>query len=142
MNNLADEAMGKIFIKTVGCPKNQEDSERMAGTLAAAGHEIVFDPDSADVIVVNTCGFIEDAKRESIETIFDYVPYKEEGKRLIVTGCLTQRYPEALAEELPEADAILGVDGYGQMPEVVTRLITQGAQGGAGARGDGPFGLP
>ena len=104
--------MSKVFIETVGCPKNLEDSERIAGLLSAAGHEITFDPDEADTIIVNTCGFIEDAKRESIETIFEFVPYKGKGKRLIVTGCLSQRYPEELAKELPEADAILGVGDY------------------------------
>jgi len=84
----------------------------MAGLLSAAGYEITFESNEADTIIVNTCGFIEDAKRESIETIFEYVPYKEAGKRLIVTGCLSQRYPEELAAELPEADAILGVGEY------------------------------
>ena len=111
--------MSKVFIETVGCPKNLEDSERMAGLLSANGHEITFDPKEADVIVVNTCGFIEDAKRESIETIFNYTPYKDEGKRLIVTGCLSQRYPEELAAELPEADAILGVNEYERLPEII-----------------------
>ena len=112
--------MGKVFIETVGCPKNLDDSEHMAGLLCAAGHEITFDPSEADIIIVNTCGFIEDAKRESIETIFEYVPYKEDGKRLIVTGCLSQRYPEELAAELPEADAILGVNDYKKLPDIIT----------------------
>ena len=112
--------MRKIFIETVGCPKNQEDSEKMAGLLEKAGHEITMQPDEADVIIVNTCGFIEDAKRESIETFFDYVPYKEYGKQLIVTGCLTQRYPDELAAELPEADAILGVNDYEKLPDIIS----------------------
>jgi len=106
----------RVFIETVGCPKNQEDSERMAGLLVAGGHEIVFDPDAADVIVVNTCGFIEAAKRESIETIFEFAPYKEAGKLLVVTGCLSQRYPKELAAELPEADVIIGVNEYEELP--------------------------
>jgi len=114
--------MGKVFIETVGCPKNHEDSERMAGLLTEAGHGIVFDPDEADAIVVNTCGFIEAAKRESIEAIFDYVPYKEKGARLIVTGCLSQRYPEELAAELPEADAFFGVNDYEKLPDAVSAL--------------------
>ena len=112
--------MQKIYIETVGCPKNQEDSEKMAGLLKKAGHEITMQPEEADVIIINTCGFIEDAKRESIETFFDYVPYKEEGKQLIVTGCLTQRYPDELAAELPEADAILGVNDYEKLPEIIS----------------------
>ena len=118
--------MSKVFIETVGCPKNLEDSERMAGLLAAAGHEIVSGPSGADVLVVNTCGFIEAAKRESIEAIFSCVPYKEEGKRLVVTGCLSQRYPDELAAELPEADAIIGVDEYGELPEIISGLMTEG----------------
>ena len=119
--------MSKVFIETVGCPKNREDSERMAGFLASAGHELVFDPSPADVIVVNTCGFIEDAKRESIETIFDFAAHKEEGKRLIATGCLVQRYASELAEELQEADALLGVNDYEKLPEIVTALAKPAA---------------
>ena len=117
--------MRKIFIETVGCPKNQEDSEKMAGLLKKSGHEITMQPDEADVIIINTCGFIEDAKRESIETIFNYTHYKELGKQLVVTGCLTQRYPDELAEELPEADAILGVNDYERLPEIVSRHCEQ-----------------
>ncbi|MDR0876275.1 MAG: 30S ribosomal protein S12 methylthiotransferase RimO [Clostridiales Family XIII bacterium] len=121
----------KIFIDTVGCPKNHEDSERMAGGLAAAGHEIVFTPEEADAIVVNTCGFIEDAKRESIETIFSYVPYKAQPvipanagisprpRKLIVTGCLSQRYADELKAELAEADLILGVDAAEKLPGLI-----------------------
>ena len=126
--------MNKIFIETVGCPKNHEDSEKIAGLLKSKGYEIVFQPEDADIIIVNTCGFIEDAKRESIDTFFDYVPYKEDGKRLIVTGCLTQRYPEELATELPEADAILGVNNYKDLPEIISginkkRVNTDGDEG-------------
>jgi len=91
----------------------------MAGLLSAAGHDITFDPAEADIIVVNTCGFIEDAKRESIETIFEYATYKEEGKKLIVTGCLSERYSAELAAELPEADVILGVNEYEILPDLI-----------------------
>ena len=118
--------MSRVFIETVGCPKNQEDSERMAGLLAAAGHEIVFGPAEADVLVVNTCGFIEAAKRESIDTIFEYLAFKEEGKLFVVTGCLAQRYPDELREELPEADAILGVSEYGKLPGIIDELKLEG----------------
>jgi ribosomal protein S12 methylthiotransferase len=124
--------MSKIFIETVGCPKNREDSERMAGMLRAAGHEIVFDAARSDVVVVNTCGFIEAAKTESIETIFDFAPLREEGKKLIVTGCLTQRYAEELFEELPEADALLGVNDYGRLPEILEMLREGTSPAGAG----------
>jgi len=109
----------KVFIETVGCPKNREDSERMAGLLLASGHELAKDADAADAVIVNTCGFIEAAKRESIETIFQYAPPPGSGRRLIVTGCLTQRYAEELFGELPEADAILGVNDYERLPEIL-----------------------
>ncbi|MCL2111482.1 MAG: 30S ribosomal protein S12 methylthiotransferase RimO [Clostridiales bacterium] len=118
--------MSSVFIDTVGCPKNQDDSERMAGLLAAAGHSIVFTHEEADVIIVNTCGFIEAAKRESLETVFSYAPYKEDGKRLIVTGCLTQRYAAELASDLPEADALLGVNEYEKLPAVIASLAELG----------------
>jgi ribosomal protein S12 methylthiotransferase len=124
--------MSKIFIETVGCPKNREDSERMAGLLRAARHEIVFDAAQADVVVVNTCGFIEAAKTESIETIFDLAPLRDEGKKLIVTGCLTQRYAEELFEELPEADALLGVNDYGRLPEILEMLQERTGSASAG----------
>jgi ribosomal protein S12 methylthiotransferase len=120
--------MSKVFIETVGCPKNHEDSERMAGLLAAGGHEIVFEPDEADALIVNTCGFIEAAKRESIETIFDYAAYKEDGRSLIVTGCLAQRYADDLAVELPEVDAILGVNDYEKVPGIVSELTMRSAE--------------
>lgn len=115
----------KVFFETVGCPKNQEDSERMAGTLAHAGHTIVFSPEEADAIIVNTCGFIEDAKRESIDTIFSYIPYKKDdngvdtGRKLIVTGCLSERYAEELKTELTEADYIFGVESAEKLAEVL-----------------------
>ena len=118
----------KVFFDTVGCPKNQEDSERMAGALATAGHEIVFSPEDAEAIVVNTCGFIEDAKRESIDTIFSYIPYKQDdngadtGRKLIVTGCLSQRYAEELKIEMPEADHILGVEAAEKLAEVLGEM--------------------
>jgi ribosomal protein S12 methylthiotransferase len=128
----------RVFIDTVGCPKNHEDSERMAGALVSSGHEIVFTPEEADAIIVNTCGFIEDAKRESIETIFSYAPLKNDppvipaqavipaqtgishqSRKLIVTGCLSQRYAEELKTELAEADLILGVDAAEKLPELL-----------------------
>ncbi|MDR1815102.1 MAG: 30S ribosomal protein S12 methylthiotransferase RimO [Clostridiales Family XIII bacterium] len=112
----------KIFIETVGCFKNREDSERMAGLLARAGHEVLpagSDAADADAIVVNTCGFIEAAKQESIETIFAYAPLRAQGKRLVVTGCLAQRYAAELADELPEADVLLGVNDYERLPAIL-----------------------
>ncbi len=95
---------------SLGCPKNQVDAEQMLGVLAGSGFEITADQNSADVIVVNTCGFIESAKEESIEAILEAAKMKKEGRCrvLIVAGCLAQRYKDELLKELPEADAVIG----------------------------------
>ncbi len=95
---------------SLGCPKNQVDAEQMLGVLAGSGFEITADQNSADVIVVNTCGFIESAKEESIEAILEAAKMKKEGRcrALIVAGCLAQRYKDELLKELPEADAVIG----------------------------------
>ncbi len=97
---------------SLGCAKNRVDSEQLLGRLTAAGHEIVNDPAHADVIFVNTCGFIEPAKKESIDAIFEMAEYRKTGARLIVTGCLAQRYADALLDEIPEIDGLLGVSDY------------------------------
>ena len=99
----------KIYIETLGCAKNASDSEAAAGILEAAGHSIVADPSEAGVIMVNTCGFINDAKKESISRIFHMAEYKKNGGILIVSGCLSQRYGEELYKEMPEVDIFLGV---------------------------------
>jgi ribosomal protein S12 methylthiotransferase len=113
--------MARIFLQTLGCPKNLVDSETMLGLLAQRGNEIVLDPESADVVIVNTCGFIGDAKRESIETILDLARLKEgdPSKRLIVTGCLAQRYGRELQNALPEVDAFLGTGDFVRVPDIV-----------------------
>ena len=100
----------KVYFVSLGCPKNRVDTEVMLGDVIAGGHEIVTSPDDADVIVVNTCGFIGEAKEESVDTILEMAKYKTEGRasRLVVTGCLTQRYPQEVADDMPEVDAILG----------------------------------
>ena len=101
---------------SLGCAKNRVDSENMLGMLRQRGYEIVGDPAEADVLFVNTCGFIESAKEESIDAIFEMAQYKKQGnKKLFVTGCLAQRYPEALMEEIPEIDGILGVAEYARL---------------------------
>lgn len=115
----------KIFIETLGCPKNFNDSEVAAGILEENNHIIVNAPEEADVILVNTCGFINDAKTESIERIFDMAQYKEEGKKLIVSGCLSKRYGAELYEEMPEADLFIGVDEYEKLPELLSELDTR-----------------
>ncbi len=99
-----------IYFVSLGCPKNRVDSEVMIGVAESAGYQLVEDPERADTIVVNTCGFIGEAKRESIDTIFELAELKKEGalKKLVVAGCLSQRYPEQLAAEMPEVDHFLG----------------------------------
>lgn len=109
----------KIYIDTLGCPKNFNDSEVAAGLLEQAGHRIIEDPRQADVILVNTCGFIHDAKTESIERIFQMAEYKEHDTILAVSGCLSQRYEEELYQEMPEVDLFLGVNDYGRLPGIL-----------------------
>ncbi len=112
----------KVYFDTLGCLKNLSDSDMAQGMLEAAGHSIVTTPGEADAIVVNTCGFIDDAKRESIDEIFTMAEYKDLGKKLIVTGCLVQRYAKELAAEIPEADAFLGVNDYEMLPAILDQL--------------------
>lgn len=112
----------KVFIDTLGCPKNFNDSEMAKGILEDNNFITVNQPDEADVIVVNTCGFINDAKTESIARIFEMAEYKEAGKRIIVSGCLSERYSDELFEEMPEVDAFIGVNEYEQLPEILSRI--------------------
>ena len=100
--------MNVLFI-SLGCDKNLVDTEVMLGLLASKGHQMTDDETQADVIVINTCCFIHDAKEESIQTILEMAEYKKEGKlkALIVTGCLAQRYKNEIVEEIPEVDAVL-----------------------------------
>jgi ribosomal protein S12 methylthiotransferase len=101
-----------VHFVSLGCPKNRVDTEVMLGHTADAGYQVVADPAAADVIVVNTCGFIGEAKQESIDAILEMARFKAEGscQRLVVTGCLSQRYPKELAREMPEVDHFLGTD--------------------------------
>lgn len=112
----------KIYIETLGCLKNMNDTQVAAGILEHGGHQLTEDPDIADAIIVNTCGFINDAKTESIDKIFDMAQYKKDGKFLIVSGCLSQRYNEELYEEMPEVDVFLGVNDYQRLPEILAHL--------------------
>ena len=112
----------KVGLISLGCAKNLVDSENLLGMLVNLGMEIVNDPSQADVIFVNTCGFIESAKEESIDAIFEMAQYKKTGslKRLFVTGCLAQRYPQALMDEIPEIDGIMGVSDYARLTEMLS----------------------
>lgn len=112
----------KVYIETLGCPKNFNDSQVAAGILEKNNHIMVESPEESDVIIVNTCGFINDAKTESIDRIFDMAQFKENGRKLIVSGCLSQRYADELFEEMPEVDAFIGVNEYEQLPQLLENL--------------------
>lgn len=108
-----------VWLTTLGCSKNQVDSDKISSALAHAGYGTASDPASADVVMVNTCGFIDAARRESIDTILDLAAAKRTDARLVVMGCMAQRYEQELIEALPEADAVIGLDRY---PELVGEL--------------------
>jgi ribosomal protein S12 methylthiotransferase len=110
-----------VGLVSLGCSKNRVDSEVMLGILTQNGYRVVSDPAEADVILVNTCGFIQSAKEESIEAILEMARYKDGGrlKKLVVTGCLSQRYGQEIRNEMPEVDAILGVAEYQNLPEIL-----------------------
>lgn len=114
-----------IFFISLGCDKNLVDSENMLGILHENGYSITDDEGGADIIIVNTCCFINDAKEESIQTILEMARYKEIGKlkALIVTGCLAERYKEEILEEIPEVDALLGTTGFTEILQVVEQVI-------------------
>ena len=116
--------MNILFI-SLGCDKNLVDSEVMLGLLDKKGYKIVDEESEADVIVINTCCFINDAKEESVNTILEMAEYKKTGplKALIVTGCLAQRYKQEIIDEIPEVDAILGTTSYEEIGNVLTRLF-------------------
>jgi ribosomal protein S12 methylthiotransferase len=110
-----------VHFVSLGCPKNRVDTEVMLGHTGDAGHQVVADPAEADVIVVNTCGFIGEAKQESIDAILEMAKHKEGGRcqKLVVAGCLSQRYPKELADEMPEVDHFIGTDEVGLIAEAI-----------------------
>ena len=110
----------KVSLVSLGCDKNLVDSERMLRKLRSHGYELVTEFGDSDVAVVNTCGFIQSAKEEAIETILEIAKRKEEGqvKKLILTGCLTERYKEEAVQEFPEADAIIGIGDNKDIVEI------------------------
>ncbi len=117
--------MAKIGLISLGCPKNTIDAEEILGEAVKAGHVIETDPGLADVLIVNTCGFIVSAKHESIDAVLDAIRFKTDGacRSVIVTGCLAQRYGAELAEEIPEADAFIGVGHSGEIADVIGRTL-------------------
>ncbi|MCH4153090.1 MAG: 30S ribosomal protein S12 methylthiotransferase RimO [Saccharofermentans sp.] len=129
MKNVSDI---KITLISLGCSKNLVDCECMSRMLRDYGYSIIDDVSDSDVAVINTCGFIESAKSEAIDTILRCADYKTQGGRLkyiIVTGCLSQRYPEDILKEMPEVDAILGTSHYQDICRVVTELFAQDNSG-------------
>ena len=113
--------MKKVGMVSLGCPKNTVDSERVLGDLSTSGFKLTQDEKDAEVIIVNTCGFIESAKKESVDTILEMARHKTEGncKQLIITGCLAERYGQELLDEIPEIDHMLGVGQYPQLKNII-----------------------
>lgn len=109
----------KIYFDTLGCPKNMNDTEHARGLLEAAGNDLIESPEGADVVIVNTCGFINDAKKESIERIFELSNIKRPEAILVVTGCLSMRYGEDLYQSMEEVDIFLGVNDYHQLADIL-----------------------
>ena len=116
-----------VGLVTLGCTKNQVDSEMILGAFKLQGFNIVNQVEDADIIVVNTCGFIQSAKEEAIDTILEMADYKEYGKckALIVTGCLAKRYKAEIIESMPEVDLVIGVDEYDNISEILSKFFSQ-----------------
>ena len=115
----------KVGVVSLGCAKNQVDTERMLGLLRRFGYDFTPDPAEAEVLIVNTCGFIDPAKEESINTILEMAQYKDTGscRVLVATGCLTERYRQELKTELPEIDILLGVREYEKLPSLLAEKL-------------------
>ena len=114
----------KIFLQSLGCPKNLVDSENMLGLLREAGYQPCIDPGEADLLLINTCGFIQSAVEEAIDEILNLASFKQAdpAKKLVVTGCLVQRYGADLQQELPEVDLFIGTDGFQDLPRHLRQL--------------------
>jgi ribosomal protein S12 methylthiotransferase len=134
--------MSRVALVTLGCPKNSVDSESLGGLLASSGHEVSEDPSSAEVVVVNTCGFIDAARRETIQEVLDLAELKDEGtlEGLVLTGCLVARNATELAESLPEVDALVDFAAYPRIASIVSEVasgtLTERIHGDPGTRFD------
>ncbi|MEX0429783.1 radical SAM protein, partial [Nocardioides sp. DS6] len=117
----APQQLLSVAMVTLGCARNEVDSEELAGRLSAGGFRLVADPADADTVVVNTCGFVEQAKKDSVDTLLEAADLKSSGKAqaVVAVGCMAERYGKDLAESLPEADAVLGFDDY---PDIAAKL--------------------
>ena len=119
--------MKKVSMISLGCPKNQVDAEMMLAKLQTAGFELTGEVEGSDVVIINTCGFIDDAKAEAIETILSVAELKKEGLvgSIVVTGCLSERYKEEVSEEIPEIDGIIGIGANDDIASVVTDVVNK-----------------
>ncbi len=115
----------RVAVVTLGCARNEVDSEELAGRLLAGGFELVAEPEDADAVLVNTCGFIDAAKKDSVDTLLAAADLKQSGrtKAVVAVGCMAERYGSELAEAMPEADAVLGFDSYGDIAERLTAIV-------------------
>lgn len=115
----------KVGMISLGCPKNQVDGEALLAKLAQAGYQIVNEIENSDVMIVNTCGFIEDAKREAIDAILEVAQYKEAGliSAIVVTGCLAERYQDEILKEMPEVDAVIGIGANSDIVKVCDKAL-------------------
>ena len=115
----------KVGVVSLGCDKNRVDTEVMLANLAAGGYEITSSPQDADVIIVNTCAFLESARKEAIETSLEMAGYKKRGKcrKVIITGCLGQKFGEEVFNELKEVDAVVGTDRYDEICDIVADTL-------------------
>jgi ribosomal protein S12 methylthiotransferase len=113
-------ATRRVSLLTLGCARNEVDSEELAGRLAAGGWELAADPEDSDVVVVNTCGFVESAKKDSVDTL---LAASDTGKKVVAVGCMAERYGNELADSLPEADAVLGFDHYADLSDRLDDVV-------------------
>ncbi|TVT37490.1 30S ribosomal protein S12 methylthiotransferase RimO [Amycolatopsis rhizosphaerae] len=121
MSSTDSTAARRVSLLTLGCARNEVDSEELAGRLAAGGWELTDDPESSEVIVVNTCGFVESAKKDSVDTL---LAAADTGAKVVAVGCMAERYGAELAESLPEADAVLGFDHYPDLAEKLGAIVS------------------
>lgn len=136
--------MATVALISLGCPKNLVDAEALLALLGEAGHTVTPYENEAEVILVNTCGFIADAKQESIEAILEAARYKEEGKlrALIVTGCLAERYRDEITAEIPEVDAVVGLGSNAAIVAIVEKILSGTKENFYGEKTDLPLNLP
>src|SRR5512133_413269 len=124
-------ARRRVALVTLGCTRNDVDSEELAGRLRADGWDLVDDAADADVALVNTCGFVEQAKKDSIDALLEAADLKDAGsgartRAVVAVGCLAERYGQQLAAQLPEADAVLGFDSYASMSDHLATILGGG----------------